>query len=171
MARPLPHRPPRPASLRQRGVYALEWALIFPVFFILLYACISYGLAFLVSQSLQLAAEDAARAALRYQNNRPARLQAAVTTAQQHLQWLPANLRPQPAAINVQVCRLQDRSLCGPALSCGVPMAERCMVRVSIAIAYAANPILPPLPGLGVVMVFPPSMTANASIMVDKGGI
>lgn len=171
MARPLPHRPRRPASHRQRGVYALEWAIIFPVFFMLLYACISYGLAFLVSQSMQLAAEDAARAALRYQSNRPARLQAAVTAAQQHLQWLPANLRPQPAAINVQVCRLQDRTVCPPGLSCGISMAERCMVKVSIEVAYRANPILPPLPGLGVVMDFPEWMRVQASIMVDKGGI
>ena len=45
---PRAHRSHRSASLRQRGVYALEWAIIFPVFFALLYACISYGLAFLV---------------------------------------------------------------------------------------------------------------------------
>ena len=44
---PRAHRSHRSASLRQRGVYALEWAIIFPVFFALLYACISYGLAFL----------------------------------------------------------------------------------------------------------------------------
>ena len=63
---PRAHRSHRSASLRQRGVYALEWAIIFPVFFALLYACISYGLAFLVRESMQAAAEDAARATLRY---------------------------------------------------------------------------------------------------------
>ena len=41
------------AHSRQRGVYALEWAIIFPVFFMLLYAIISFGLAFLVRESMQ----------------------------------------------------------------------------------------------------------------------
>lgn len=51
---------------RQRGVYALEWAIIFPVFFMLLYGIISYGLTMLVRESMQHAAEEGARAALRY---------------------------------------------------------------------------------------------------------
>ena len=165
------HAFPRTACARQRGVYALEWALIFPVFFLLLYAIISYGLTFLVREAMQSAAEDAARAALRYQSSRSARLQAATTTAQQRLSWLPANLRPPPDRIDVQVCRLQNITLCQPTLSCGVPMAERCMVRVTIAIAYGTNPLLPALPGLGLVMAFPDWMTASASIMVDKGGL
>ncbi len=171
MAHLPPPRPARPARTRQRGVYALEWAIIFPVFFMLLYACIGYGLAFLVSESLQLAAEDAARAALRYQSSRPARLQAATATAQQHLQWLPADLRPQSDGIRVQVCRLQDSTACSPSLACGVALAERCMVKVSIDVPYGAHPLLPPLPGLGVLMAFPATMRAQAGIMVDKGGL
>src|SRR5256885_204676 len=90
---PRAHRPHRSASLRQRGVYALEWAIIFPVFFALLYACISYGLAFLVRESMQAAAEDAARATLRYQTSRSARLDAARSLVQQRLDWLPADLQ------------------------------------------------------------------------------
>ena len=67
-----------PASLavrgRQRGVYALEWAIIFPVFFMLLYATLNFGLTFLVRESMQWSAEDGARAFLRYQPARSARM-------------------------------------------------------------------------------------------------
>lgn len=168
MRRP-PPSPCPPAGLRQRGVYALEWAIIFPVFFALLYACISYGLAFLVRESMQAAAEDAARAALRYQTSRSARLEAARTTVQQRLDWLPTELRPAAASINVRICRLQDSELCSPSLTCGVPMAERCMVRVGFSIPYGSNPIAPALPGLGLLM--PATLTANASIMVERGGV
>jgi hypothetical protein len=158
-----------PASLRQRGVYALEWAIIFPVFFALLYASISYGLAFLVRESMQSAAEDAARAALRYQTSRSARLDAARTLVQQRLDWLPADLRPTAASIDVRICRLQNSELCSPSLTCGILMAERCMVRVGFSIPYGASPIAPTLPGFGLVM--PATLTANASIMVERGGI
>lgn len=50
----------------QRGVYAVEFALVFPVFFLLFYGVLSFGLIFAAQQSLTLAAEDGARATLRY---------------------------------------------------------------------------------------------------------
>ncbi len=49
---------------RQRGSVAIEFALIFPVFFAIVYAIISYGMAFLLLQSFTYAGEDALRAAL-----------------------------------------------------------------------------------------------------------
>ena len=74
-------RVPRTTSTahRQRGVYALEWAVIFVVFFMLLYAIISFGLAFLVRQSMQWAVEDGARAALQLQRSRQLRKPVGVT--------------------------------------------------------------------------------------------
>ncbi|PIF39209.1 LOW QUALITY PROTEIN: TadE-like protein [Delftia sp. 60] len=166
---PRAHRFHRSASLRQRGVYALEWAIIFPVFFALLYACISYGLAFLVRESMQAAAEDAARATLRYQTSRSARLDAARSLVQQRLDWLPADLRPTAGSIDVRICRLQNSELCSATLTCGVLVAERCMVRVGFTIPYGTSPIAPALPGFGLVM--PTTLTASANIMVDRGGL
>lgn len=61
------------APRRQRGVYALEWALVFIVFFMLLYAILGFGLGFLVRESMQWAVEDGARAALQFQTSRAAR--------------------------------------------------------------------------------------------------
>lgn len=157
------------AHRRQRGVYALEWAIIFPVFFALLYATISYGLTFLVRESMQLAAEDGARATLRYQTNRNGRLDAARTLVQQRMDWLPSTLRPSASSIDVRICRLQDSNLCSPSLSCGMPLNERCMVHVGFSIPYGSNPIAPSLPGFRILM--PDVLTARASILVDTGGL
>jgi hypothetical protein len=152
---------------RQRGIYALEWAFIFPVFFALLYASISYGLAFLVRESMQLAAEDAARAALRYQSSRNLRFVAASDLVQQRMSWLPEPLRP--ASVDVRLCRMQDSSQCSATMACGVLLSERCMVRVAFSIPYGSSPIAPPLPGLGLLM--PGTLSASATILVDKGGL
>lgn len=168
-----------PAARRsQRGVYAVEWAIIFPVFFGLLYAIISYGLSFLVRESMQHAVEEGARAALRYPvgistpnwNDRKA---AAMTAIQRNLQWLPAAIQPNAGNVKFTVCRVsalenasctQETAL-SPNLSCDV--STPCMVLVSYAIAnYKDNAIAPSIPGLGVVL--PASLQAKASLLVDR---
>lgn len=52
---------------RQKGVTAIEFAILFPVFFMILYGIVMYGMMFVAQQSLTLAAEEGARAALVYQ--------------------------------------------------------------------------------------------------------
>lgn len=54
------------AKHRQRGATALEFAFVFPVFFMLFYATVHFGLVFTARMSLQHAAEEGARAALRW---------------------------------------------------------------------------------------------------------
>lgn len=51
----------------QRGAYAVEFALVFLISFSLLYGVIAYGMLFAFRLGLQNAAEEGARAALRYQ--------------------------------------------------------------------------------------------------------
>ncbi|MFC6280289.1 MULTISPECIES: TadE/TadG family type IV pilus assembly protein [Polaromonas] len=51
---------------KTRGVVAIEFAFIFPAFFILFYAIITYGLIFAAQHTLALAAAEGGRAALRY---------------------------------------------------------------------------------------------------------
>lgn len=57
-----------PSSFQQRGaqggVVAIEFAILFPVFFALCYAVMAYGMYFLLLQSFSYAGEDALRAAL-----------------------------------------------------------------------------------------------------------
>ncbi|WP_187395140.1 TadE/TadG family type IV pilus assembly protein [Pigmentiphaga aceris] len=52
---------------RQRGAYAVEFAAVFLAFFLTFYSLLSWGLIVTARQSLQLAAEEAARGSLRYQ--------------------------------------------------------------------------------------------------------
>lgn len=51
---------------RQSGVAAIEFAFIFPIFFLIFYAIITYGLILVAQQSITLAAAEGARAALRF---------------------------------------------------------------------------------------------------------
>lgn len=48
---------------RQRGATAVEFALVFPLFFLIFYAIVTFGLIFAVQQNLTLAATEGARAA------------------------------------------------------------------------------------------------------------
>jgi Flp pilus assembly protein TadG len=49
---------------RQGGTTAIEFALVFPVLFFLLYSTVIYSLVYYVKQSLNFAAQEAARAAV-----------------------------------------------------------------------------------------------------------
>src|SRR5690554_5870378 len=55
------------AASRQKGVYAVEFAFVFVVFFLILYGMITYGLIFAAQQSMNFAAESGARAGLQWQ--------------------------------------------------------------------------------------------------------
>ena len=154
---------------RQRGVYAMEWAIVFPVFFVVLYAIVGYGLAFLVRESMQYAVEEGARAALRYQPSRQLRFQTAQQVVQDGLDWLPAALKPPRNAVQVQVCRLSSSSLCASDLVCGADENSRCLVNVRLEIPYGVAPLTPPLPGLG--FLLPQSLSASASVLADRGGV
>lgn len=155
-------------SLRQRGVYALEWAIVFPVFFMLVYAIISYGLTFLVRESMQNAVEDGARAALRYQVSRGDRLMQARELVADRMAWLPAALRPAVESVTVEVCSAVDESICGVNMHCGAALAERCLVRVALVLPYADAPLAPPLLGLNALV--PERLSVSASILADRGG-
>ena len=67
----LPSRHPYQAAQRpapgERGTMAVEFAMVFPVFFLVFYAIVTYSMIFVAQQSLTLAASEGARAALRYQ--------------------------------------------------------------------------------------------------------
>ena len=156
---------------RQRGVYALEWAIIFSAFFMLLYAIVSFGLAFLVRQSMQNAAEDGARAVLRYQTSRPARLDAGRQLVVNRLGWLPPALQPSAASINVRICQAANNQNCDSSLDCGVAVAQRCIVRLDFSIPYGNAPLAPGLSLFGMDILNPERLAASANILADQGGL
>ncbi|WKL13572.1 pilus assembly protein [Comamonas testosteroni] len=84
---------------QQQGAAAIEFAIVFPIFFLIFYAIITYGLIFAAQQTLTLAAAEGARAAVRYPSapsgsamTKPAQLQArlaaACATAALSTDWL-----------------------------------------------------------------------------------
>jgi Flp pilus assembly protein TadG len=94
-------RPVSGMRRRERGATAIEFALMLPVFFLILYAIITYGMIFAAQQNLTLAATEGARAALNYQQvgaaasvqaaqqaALAARAQAACTAATNLTTWL-----------------------------------------------------------------------------------
>lgn len=161
------HSTKRSLLRKQHGVYALEWAIVFPVFFMLVYAIVSYGLTFLVRESMQNAVEDGARAALRYQasQDRNLRRDAAQAVVLERLGWLPLSLRPEASQVKVDVC---NEAVCALQLPCGAALTERCLLRVELELPYRDVALAPALPGLGVLL--PERLNASASILVDQGG-
>lgn len=149
----------------------MEYAIVFPVFFMLLYAIICYGLTFLVSASMQSAAEDGARAALRYQDDRANRLSAARSVVIEKLSWLPSALKPSVGAIHVRICQASNLDNCSTTLTCSAEPERRCMVRLDFSIPYGTAPLAPGLRLAGMDMLNPAELAASASILVDRGGL
>ena len=128
--------------LPQRGVAALELALVFPVLFLMMYGLLSYGLIFAAQHSLAQSAAEGARAALRFdsQNDEEAtRTTAACSMAKQGVRWL------EQVTGHGIACSTQLET----AVQCQIPAALANVVRcvsVSLSYDYAASPILPRLP-------------------------
>lgn len=92
---------------QQRGVYAVEFAAAFVVFFLILYALLTFGMVFAAQQTLNFAAEDAARTALRWQSgdeeeSLSQRMQAARQRAANLSGWVARIAGP--GNVQVQVC-------------------------------------------------------------------
>ena len=151
---------------RVRGSYAVEFAIIFPVLFGLVYAMVSYGLIVSVRLYLQYAAEEGARAGLRYQvatgSQLPARIAASSAVTTGLVGWLPM-----PAEVTARVCRHADDSCTtgATALACGWVLAESCRMEVTVSYVYADAPLAPAIPGFGLLM--PARVVGQASVMLD----
>ncbi|MET3497302.1 TadE/TadG family type IV pilus assembly protein [Variovorax boronicumulans] len=147
----------RPAARRQRGAYAIEFAFVFLIFFAVLYGIICYGLLFAFRLGVQNAAEDGARAALRYQPTLAARTTLAQATATQRISWLPAvvtrNATATVCGVAGNVC---DAPICSP------KWEERCQVVVTVT-ASDMQRLLPPLPSFAM----PNQIVGKASMLLD----
>lgn len=136
-----------PAS-RQRGAAAVEFALVFVMFFMVMYGAIAYGVVFAIKHSMTQAASEGARAALQdVTGGMPAREALALATAANALSWLGTNA---PTPVVSLDCTPTE-----PSFTC---------LKVAITYDYSANPIIPPLPGLGIVL--PASLKAQAIVQI-----
>jgi Flp pilus assembly protein TadG len=124
---------------------AVEFALVFLLFFSLFYAIVAYGLVITLKQSLTLAAEEGARAAVQDAPDEATRLARAQTMANGVLSWLPGG------GITVSAT----------AANCAANPATRC-VTVAVNYDYAGHPIVPALPLLGIAI--PANLAASATV-------
>lgn len=146
------------SSRHQRGVYAIEYAFVFLIFFTVLYAIICLGIVFTLRFTMQNAAEDGARAALRYQTDIPGREQKAKAVAE--LQT--AGLFSSSPTVVATVCRVEGNN-CDPAKrACGAAWEQRCQVTVKITATGLAQ-LLPPLPSFAL----PDALVVQASMLLD----
>ncbi|WP_118179077.1 TadE/TadG family type IV pilus assembly protein [Paraburkholderia phosphatilytica] len=145
------------ARHRARGATAVEFALLFPLFFLVLYAIVTYSLIFVAEQSLTLAAEEGARAALAYQDATTlnaaldARASAACTAAANVSSWLAnrANCTATPAACSYDA-----------SLDC---------IEVTMNYDYAASPLVPTLPLLGIAL--PSTLSSSSTVQLNPENI
>lgn len=146
-----------PAARRQRGAYAVEFALVFLIFFAVLYGIICYGMLFAFRLGIQNAAEDGARAALRYQPTVQGRQDHARFVAEQAISWLPATVT---RGAEATACGVVSNT-CG-VLVCGPNWDARCQMVVTVT-ASNMNGLLPPLPAFAM----PNTIVGKASMLLD----
>lgn len=146
------------ASHKQRGVAALEFAFVFPLFFVVLYAIVAYCLILLANMAMSGATQEGARIALsstgattpsvEYVN----RATNACARARSLMAWLPA------AAAGASC----TQSACGPS-------SAMVCITVSMTFNYKAHPIVPNLPLLG--LVTPNTLGAQATVQLDPASV
>ncbi|MFA5625886.1 MAG: TadE/TadG family type IV pilus assembly protein [Thiohalomonadaceae bacterium] len=132
----------RKTQKAQRGAVVIEFALVFVLFFLVMYGIVAYGVIFAVKHSLVQAANEGARAAVRDVNDRAG---AAEAVARDSLSWL-GNRAPSPVVT---------------AGNCTYPCLE-----VMVVYDYASNPIVPALPGLGIIL--PDQLVGRATVMLEN---
>ncbi len=138
----------RARNVAQRGLAAIEFALVFPVFFLLLYGIINYAMIFLAQQSLTLAAEEGARAALRYTAIDADRGTAACAVVTPLVSWL----------LYADTCQPPLPAPCAP------PSTAKC-IKVTVTYPYATYPLVPPLPGMSAAL--PTTLGSSATVQID----
>lgn len=138
---------------RDAGSAAVEFALVFPLLFLVLYGIVTYSVVFVAQQNLTLAAEEGARAALAYQSATTvasalsARGSNACKVANQSTGWLGAYAQ----------CAVQ-------AQSCSYDSAMAC-IRVTLTYDYAGHPLVPTLPLLN--LALPQTLSSVATVQLD----
>ncbi|QRF56956.1 TadE/TadG family type IV pilus assembly protein [Variovorax paradoxus] len=148
-----------PAKARlQRGIYAVEFGIVFLIFFTVLYAIICFAIIFTLRFGLQNAAEDGARAALRYQTSLGARETEARSVARQRASgWLPV-----APSIDAKVCQVGTTNCTEATRSCGAQWTQRCQIVVTVKV-QGMQAVLPPLPSFAA----PDTLVGRASMLLD----
>ena len=135
---------------RSRGATAVEFAVVLPVLLVLMLGIVYYGVILAMQQVLTLAAEEGARAALRYQSSNTQRVTAAYTAVNAAL----------PVSIRSQVTTTHSGS---PLVTCPTIASMQCLsVVLTLPVTTGATPLLPSIPLLPV----PSTLTGSAIVQL-----
>lgn len=141
----------------QGGATAVEFALVFPIFFSIFYVIVTFSMIFVAQQSLTLATAEGARAALNYQAASSVsgaiglRTTAACNTATHMLAQMIQTAACQTAQAN---CSYDSTMTC---------------IAVTVTYNYAASPLIPTLPGLG--LLLPQNLSSTATVQLNPVNI
>lgn len=154
----------------QGGAYAIEFALVLPVMFVLSYAVMAFGLMFFMKQNLQFAAEQGARAALVYQPTTASRLNAATNATSAYLTGT-MNGFIAPTATLCKVGNACDPA--NPPANCGNTVTDACLVNVVARydVRKTANPLFVSLPGLGFFLPTPFILQGSATTLINGSSL
>jgi len=137
----------------RRGAASVEFAVALPALLMLMLGITYYGLIFAIQQVLTLAAEEGARAALRYQPSNTQRVAAAYTAASAVL----------PDFISSQVTTNQSGA---PLVTCPTITSMQCLsVVLTLPVTTGSSPLLPAIPLLPV----PDTLTGSAVVQLVPG--
>lgn len=151
----------RPRRLAQRGSMTVEFALIFPVFFTVLYAIVSFSLIMMAQQIMTLAAEEGARAALNWTSN---------TSLQSALTNRGNNACTTANQLTAALAKLAGTAItCTPTSApCGAGNAMQC-INVALTYNYASMPLVPALPIMQ--NLLPSTLSSLATVQLNPENI
>ena len=142
----------------QSGTSVIEFAFVFPIFFMIFYAIITYGVIFLAQQSITLAAAEGARAALRVV---PATNPADIDTHRE------TNARNAATGTGSAAYWLMPRLMFAPSLTpCTYNNSVRCY-HVTVTYPYQQYPLIPLLLGPLMNVAIPTQLSSTAVIQLD----
>jgi len=150
------HRCRQAKTRHQEGSAAIEFALVFPLFFLIFYGIITYGLIMVAQQSVTLAAAEGARAALRHvpdEGSRETNAREAAKGTGSVAAWLGTS-------------RL---SFTGTPINCPYATGStpvRCY-SVTVGYPYGQYPLVPLLLGPLMQVVVPANLASTAIVQID----
>ncbi|UZE12651.1 TadE/TadG family type IV pilus assembly protein [Pseudomonas sp. B21-053] len=139
---------------KQKGAVAIEFALVFVIFFAVFYGLVSYSLPFVLLQSFNQATAEAVRRSVAVDPNTPSYATVVQNTAnatlQQQLSWVPTALN---LVIGVDTSAVYDASKGTLTVSVNYPTSK-------------LNQVMPflVLPGVGTVPNLPTNLSATSSL-------
>ncbi|WP_255592969.1 TadE/TadG family type IV pilus assembly protein [Bordetella sp. BOR01] len=140
--------------------------MVFVAFFIVLYGIMMFGMIFTAQQSLNLAAQDAARKALQWQvgaNHMQLRADAARGVALQQADWIT---NVSGAQLGVAVCGSSGPLSVTEGAACSGQTLANDQIEVIVSYPYGAFPLIPSLPLIDGAMV-PAQLQARASVRLS----